>query len=168
MCGCRTTSEHPHHGPMRAVVKPAPRWTIVSAYVGGVLLAVVPSLVELVMGDFIVLLPVGLVLALAVVWPLRGGAAHRAFVVFLALALVTEFGEQLVFPDEVPRWADVAPPLFFTLCGVALVMAARALSRQPTAAQTSSSPSSPKEESVSTSPPQVGSPRKALPTEVDS
>ena len=149
---------------MTSVLTSAPRWAVFCAYVGGLLLATVPALVELVMDDFFLLLPVGLLLAFAVLWPLRGTTAHRVFVVVFGLALVSEFGEQAFFPDAVPVWADVLPPVLFTASGIALLWAARARAGQPTSAQTSSSPSSPKDERVSTPPPQAGSPRKALPS----
>ncbi len=110
---------------METTVKRTPRWAIFCAFAGGLLLAAVPALVEFVMGDFILLLPLALVLALVAFWPVRGSTAHRVSGVFLALALITEIGEQFLFSDQVPTWADVPPPLFFTISGIALVVAAR-------------------------------------------
>ena len=108
----------------------APTWAISCGYAGGLLLALVPPLVELVMGDFILLLALALVLAIIALWPLRRGTAHAVFVFTFVSAIVAEVGEQVLFPDQVPRWADVAPPALFTISGVALILAAREATRR--------------------------------------
>lgn len=114
---------------METTTKRPPSWAVFCAYAGGLLLALVPALVELVVGEFILLLPIALVLAILSLWPLRGTSAHRVFGIAFALALVTEFGEQILFPDRVPKWADIAPPLFFTISGIALILSAREATR---------------------------------------
>jgi hypothetical protein len=104
--------------------RPLSRWPVVVGFIGGGLLAALPALVELVADDFIVLLPIALIMAFVVVRPLRGSTIHRVFVATLALAVASELLEQFAFPDEVPAWANAAPLVFFTVTGVALVLTA--------------------------------------------
>ena len=116
---------------MEPGTKPPPTWAVSCAYAGGLLLALVPALVELVMGEFILLLPLALVLAMVALWPLRGSTAHGVFVFSFILALVTEIGEQILFPDQVSKWADIAPPTLSTISGSALSLTARGATRSP-------------------------------------
>lgn len=104
--------------------RPTSTWPVVVGFIGGGLLAALPALVELVADDFIVLLPIALILAFVAVRPLRGSTTHRVFVWVLVLAVASEVLEQVAFPDEVPAWADAAPLVFFTVAGVALVLTA--------------------------------------------
>jgi hypothetical protein len=111
---------------------PPRRWAIATAYAGGGLLAVVPVLVELVMGDFFLLLPVGLLLSLVAPFGLavRRRRAFPAFVGALVIALASEVLEQAVFPATVPWLADVVPPVAFVVTGIALLAVARDASRE--------------------------------------
>ena len=114
----------------------APRgWAVTTAYVGGGLLVAVPPLVELVMGDFFLLLPVGLLLSLVAPFGLavRRRRAFPLFVGGLVIALVSEVLEQAVFPDSVPWLADVVPPVAFVVTGIALLAVARDASKERTA-----------------------------------
>ncbi len=105
---------------------PPSRWAVVTAYVAGALLSVVPLLVELVMGDFILLLPVALLLAVVAPFGLRirRRRAFPVFVIALLVALLSETLEQSLFPDSVPWLADVLPPAAFVLAGLALLATA--------------------------------------------
>lgn len=116
--------------------KPPSQWAITMAYVAGALLLVVCLLVELVMGDFILLLPVALVLCVVAPFGLRV-RRRRAFPVFAAalfVALTSEIVEQSLFPDAVPWLADVVPPAAFVLTGVALLATARDAAHERAAA----------------------------------
>lgn len=108
------------------MLKPPRQWAIVTAYVAGALLAVVPILVEFVMGDFILLLPIALLLGVVAPFGL-GARRRRAFPVFVAalvVAIVSEILEQSLFPDSVPWLADVVPPAAFIVAGLALLATA--------------------------------------------
>ena len=114
----------------------APRgWAVTTAYVGGGLLAVVPLLVELVMGDFFLLLPMGLLLSVVAPFGLRvrRRRAFPFFVVALVIALASEVLEQAVFPGTVPWLADVVPPVAFVSAGIALLAVAHDAARERTA-----------------------------------
>ncbi|HEX3005767.1 MAG TPA: hypothetical protein VHO27_16250, partial [Angustibacter sp.] len=98
----------------------APRgWAIATACVGGWLLVAVPPLVELVMGEFFLLLPIGLLLSLVAPFGLavRRRRAFPLFVGALVIALASEVLEQAVFPGTVPWLADVVPPVAFVVAG---------------------------------------------------
>jgi hypothetical protein len=107
-------------------LSPPTRWAVVTAYVAGGLLAVVPLLVEFVVGDFIVLMPIALLLSVIAPFGLRirRRRAFPLFVVALVVALVSETVEQVIFPDSVPWLADVVPPAAFVLTGLALLATA--------------------------------------------
>ena len=105
---------------------PPSQWAIVMAYFAGALLVVVPLLVELVIGDFILLLPIALILGIVAPFGLRI-RRRRPFPVFVAallVALASELLEQSLFPDSVPSLADVVPPAAFILAGLALLVTA--------------------------------------------
>ncbi len=108
--------------------QPAPprQWAVVTAYVAAALLIVVPLLVELVMGDFILVLPIALLLCVVAPFGLRvrRRRAFPVFVVALLVALASEILEQSLFPDSVPWLADVVPPAAFVLAGLALLATA--------------------------------------------
>lgn len=117
--------------------KPPSQWAITMAYVAGALLVLVPLLVELVMGDFILLLPIGLLLCAVAPFGLRV-RRRRAFPVFAAallVALTSEIVEQALFPDAVPWLADVVPPAAFVVAGVALLATARDAASERAAAR---------------------------------
>lgn len=116
------------------LVTPAPvtlgRGVRICAGVAGVLLVLTPPLVEFVAGDFFLLMPLALLLALiALVALIRrrsalsplGRIGLKVAVCALVVAIASEVFEQSL-TGPVPRLADVVPPLAFFLTGVGLLL----------------------------------------------
>lgn len=116
------------------LVTPAPatlgRGVRVCAGLAGVLLVVTPPLVEFVAGDFFLLLPLALLLALiALVALIRrrsalnplGQIGLKVAVSALVVAIASEVFEQSL-TGPVPTLADLVPPLAFFLTGVGLLL----------------------------------------------
>ena len=116
------------------LVTPTPptlgRGVRICAGVAGVLLVITPPLVEFVAGDFFLLLPLALLLALIALVALirqrsalsplgRIGLTVAASALVVAIASET-YEQSLTGP--VPTLADVVPPLAFVLTGVGLLM----------------------------------------------
>lgn len=114
------------------------------AVVAGALFVVSPFLVELVAGDFFLLVPLAVLLALAALPGLwrarRRSSAHQAgawgTTIALMIAIGVEAYEQSQ-PPPVPRWADVLAPVAFFATGVFLIVAGGA-GRRTTHATTAS------------------------------
>ncbi len=114
--------------------------TVGMAGVAGSLLIITPLLVEFVVGEFILLLPIALLLAIAagigiLRFRKRAGDAVEfpklgvwLFVGGLTAAIASEVFEQSL-QGPIPTIADVLPPTLFIVSGVGLLMLARAINR---------------------------------------
>ncbi|MEO8108359.1 MAG: hypothetical protein ABI720_13715 [Actinomycetes bacterium] len=102
--------------------RPAGTLSIGLAVVGGSLLVITPLLVELVAGDFILLLPIAMLASIASLFGLRLRGHSRlglAFGIAFAAAFAAEVFEQSL--ESIPMVANVLPPVLFTASGLLLL-----------------------------------------------